>query len=125
MSPKVTKLLKLSLPLVPAALVIHSAAAADAVGDLQRQVGELLAGTRVAYAAPRNEKAETPNFQAQEYARRLLLGFRAESVESGSPSSAQSIATPQVESPSPGPDVLASVQSLLSGNPSAPITLSE
>ena len=117
MSPKVSKLLHLSLSLVPAALVVHSAAAADAVGDPQRHMAELLGGTRVAYAAPRNEKTETPNFDVQEYTRRTLLGFRSGAVEDELPSPAESNPTRHVDSPSPGPDVLASVQSFVSGKP--------
>jgi hypothetical protein len=115
MSPKLSKLLKLSLSLAPAALVIHCAAAA-AVGDLQWQMGELLAGTRVAYAAPRNEKAETPKFEAQVYMSRILRG---ESVEGGSPSPAQSNGRGYIDSPPPGGDVQASVQNFLSGKPSS------
>jgi hypothetical protein len=69
----------------------------------------------VAYAAPRNEEAETPYFDAQEYTGRILLGFRAETVESTSP--AQWNTTRDAHSPPPRPDALASAQSVLTGTP--------
>ncbi len=85
MSLPITKSLIL-LALISATLLIHvgGALAADSVGDVQQQMRELLAGKAAHPLAPASERGDEramrPPVDAQEFARRLLLGATASRV---------------------------------------------
>jgi len=77
----IAKLRSRPLALAVAALVIHvgTAAAADATGDTQQQMKELLTGTTTPahstpQSGPRDGKVTIPTADAQESVKQLLLG---------------------------------------------------
>ena len=80
MSLHIVKSFSRPLALISAALLLHigGAVAADPAGDVQQQMRELLAGRVVIQSAPPYElhadSAGRPTADAQERARRLLLG---------------------------------------------------
>jgi hypothetical protein len=118
MSAHSSKFSRISLSLASAALAMHSAAAAEAVGDLQQQMRHMLAGASVSHPAartePPNDRSATPSVDAQEYMKQVLLGLRAVRVEEGSRDLAQAKATSHL-GPTFGPETQASVQSFLLG----------
>ena len=92
-------------PLIATALLIHTctALAADAAGDLQQQMRELLAGKIATHSAQpsegREDKTLRPTADAQELARRLLLGVSDSRVQGTQgmtpPESAEGVSTLQ------------------------------
>lgn len=80
MSLQVVKSFSRPLSLIAAALLIHigGAVAADAAGDVQQQMRALLAGKIATHSAQPSEGREhrtvRPTADAQELARRVLLG---------------------------------------------------
>ena len=80
MSLRVVKSFSRPLPLISAALLIHigGAVAADAAADVQQQMRELLAGKIATHSAQpsegREDRTVRPTADAQELARRVLLG---------------------------------------------------
>src|SRR3977135_2975135 len=82
----IEKFLSPPLALISAALLIHvgGAVAADSPGDAQQQERELLAGGMANQSAPSERRAEgavRPTGDAQERARRLLLGVTDSGVQ--------------------------------------------
>jgi len=80
MSSRIVRSFRHPLSLISAGLLIHigGAVAADFAGDVQQQMRQLLAGTiAMQSAAPAERRGDTagrPGGDAQELARRLLLG---------------------------------------------------
>jgi len=80
MSLHLVKSLSRPLSLISAALLLHigGAVAADAAGDVQQHMREVLAGGAVIRSVPpsepRDDTAGRPAADAQELAKRLLLG---------------------------------------------------
>ena len=86
MSLHIVKFLSPPLVLISAALLIHvgGAVAADFAGDAQQQARELLAGRIATRSAPSERRAEgalRSTGDAQELARRLLLGVTDSGVQ--------------------------------------------
>jgi len=81
MSLHLVKSFSRPLSLISAALLLHigGAVAADAAGDVQQHMREVLAGGAVIRSAPSSERrddtAGRPTPDAQELAKRLLLGI--------------------------------------------------
>jgi type IV secretory pathway VirJ component len=100
MSLHIAKLFMRPLALASAALVVHigAASAADATGDIQQQLREMLAGIPTAHStpqsAPRDSRATSPIADAQDLAQQLqsLLGAAIKHPEVTGPSRK---ATPQ------------------------------
>lgn len=80
MSLHIVKFLSRPLSVISAVLLIHvgGAVAADSAGDVQQQARQLLAGRITTHSAPPSERhadrAVRPTADAQELARRVLLG---------------------------------------------------
>ena len=90
MSLHIVKFLSRPLALISAALLIHvgGAVAADSAGDAQQQARELLAGRIAAQSAPSERRAEgtvRSTGDAQELARRVLLGVTDSGVQGTKP----------------------------------------
>jgi len=126
MSTHIAKFFKAPLVLASAALVMHisAATAADAQGDIQQQMRELLAGTRTTHfvpqSGPREGKATPPVVDSQEFAKQLLLGaaaYRIAGAETGKPSEAAdpSGKTEAHKRPVASVDMQAAVRQLLLG----------
>ncbi len=77
----------LSRSFIAAALLVHvgGAVAADSAGDVQQQIRELLAGKIATRSQPpaerRADRAVRPTGDAQELARRILLGVTESGVQ--------------------------------------------
>lgn len=108
MSLHIVKSFSRALPLISAALLIHigGAVAADAAGDVQQQMRELLAGKIASHSAQpsqgRQDRTVRPTPDAQELARRLLLGVSDSRVQGTQamtrPESAEGVSTLQEDS---------------------------
>jgi hypothetical protein len=91
MSLPIATLLNRSLAIASVALGIHVgvAAAGDPAGDIRRQTNASLAGSTKAHYAqqtgPRDSKVADPTPDAQELARRLLLGSNLSSAAGAQP----------------------------------------
>ena len=91
MSLHIVKSFRRPLSLISAALLIHigGAVAADAAGDTQQQMRELLAGKIAPHSAQSSEGRDArtvrPTADAQELARRLLLGVSDSPVQGTQP----------------------------------------
>jgi hypothetical protein len=87
MSLHVVKSFSRPLPLISAALLIHigGAVAADAAGDVQQQMRELLAGKIATHSAQpsagREDRTVRPTADAQELARRVVLSVSDSRVQ--------------------------------------------
>jgi hypothetical protein len=87
MSLHIVKSFSRPLPLISAALLIHigGAVAADAAGDVQRQMRELLAGKIATHSAQpsegREDRTVRPTADAQELARRVVLSVSDSRVQ--------------------------------------------
>src|SRR3981189_55497 len=86
MALHIVKFFSRPLSIISAALLIHvgGAVAADSAGDAQQQARELLAGriaTQSAQTEDRAEGAGRPPGEAQDRARRLLLGVTDSGVQ--------------------------------------------
>ena len=87
MSLHIAKSFRGPLSLISAALLIHigGALAADSAGDVEQQMRELLAGKIATQSAPpserRDDRGVKPTIDAQEFARRLLLGVTDSRVQ--------------------------------------------
>ena len=87
MSLHIVKFLSRSLSLIAAALLVHVGVvvAADSAGDVQQQMRELLAGKIAPRSQPpserRADRAVRPTGDAQELARRVLLGVTESGVQ--------------------------------------------
>jgi hypothetical protein len=105
MSLHIVKSFSRPLSLTAVALLIHigGAVAADAAGDVQQQMRELLAGKIATHSAQpsegREDKTLRPTADAQELARRLLLGVSDSRVQGTQgmtpPESAEGVSTLQ------------------------------
>lgn len=87
MSLRILRSFSHPLSLISAALLIHigGAVAADSAGDVQQQMRQVLAG-RIAIQSPppserRDDTAGRPSGDAQDLARRLLLGVTDSRVQ--------------------------------------------
>ena len=124
MSLNIPRSLRRSLAIASAVLLVHggSAAAANPQGDIQQQVRDFLTGNVAMHSIARPERpageALRSNPDAQEFARRLLLGWSACRVgDSQSPKQRLSPAVPndsEQGSPEQG-DAQAAMRQLLLG----------
>ncbi len=87
MSLRIVRSFSHPLSLISAALLIHigGAVAADSAGDVQQQMRQVLAGRIAIQSAPpserRDDTAGRPSGDAQDLARRLLLGVTDSRVQ--------------------------------------------
>jgi hypothetical protein len=103
MSLHIVKFLSRPLSVISAAVLIHvgSAVATDSAGDVHQQARELLAGRITTQSAPpserRAERAVRPTADAQELARRVLLGVGDSGVRGSKPTTRPDNAAAPVE----------------------------
>jgi hypothetical protein len=104
MSLHIVKFLSRPLSVISAALLIHvgGALAADSAGDAQQQARELLAGRSATQSTlpseRRADRAARPTADAQELARRVLLGVTDAGVQGTKPMTRPDNAAAPVES---------------------------
>jgi len=88
MSKQIAKFIRISLPLVGAAVLAQTAAAGNASGGVQQQMREVLTGLSLTYSPPppraewRSDEAAERNLDVQEYMKHVLLGATARPVHS-------------------------------------------
>jgi len=130
MSLHIVKSFSHPLSLISAALLLQigGAVAADATGDVQQQAREVLAGRVVIHSAPPRERRDDgtgrPTADAQERARRLLLGVTDSRIQdTRTMTQSESVVAPGLFTLRKGPrahdDVQAQARRLLLGQRNA------